>query len=70
MASTFDVHVASYSAASARVGILLRRLGDDPIAVIVEPVDQRPNGGILLIFNQGGVIIGPQDITATAKIFQ
>jgi len=39
-----DVHVALDLPTAGRIGELLRRLGDDREAIVVEPVDQRPDG--------------------------
>ncbi len=38
-----DIHVALDLAAAGGVGELLGRLGDHGVAVIVEPIDQRPD---------------------------
>jgi hypothetical protein len=42
----------------------LGRLGHDLVAVIVEPVDQRPDRGIFLIFHERRIVIGAQQIAA------
>src|SRR5262249_39750013 len=43
-------------ATAARVNEFLGCLGDDGVAVVVEPVDQWPDRGIFLIFDDGGVV--------------
>ena len=47
-----------------RVGEFLHRLGDDGIAVVIQPIDQRTDGGIFLILDERGVIEGAHEITA------
>jgi hypothetical protein len=51
-----DVHVALGLAAAAGVDERLGRLGDDGVAVVIEPVDQRTNRGKFLIVNDRRVI--------------
>src|SRR5258705_12107577 len=51
-----DVHVALYLGAAAGVDEFLGRLGDDGVAVVIEPVDQRTDRRVFLIFNDRGVI--------------
>src|SRR5260370_988153 len=46
-----DIHVALDAAASHRVGEFLGRLGDHGIAIIIEPIDERSDRRIFLIFN-------------------
>ena len=65
-----DVHVALDLAAAKRVNKFLGGLGDDRIAIVIEPVDQRADRGILLILNQGRVIKGAQQATLGLKLFQ
>jgi hypothetical protein len=45
----FDVHVALDLAASGRLDVFLGRLGDDGVAVVVEPIEQRRDPGEFLI---------------------
>ena len=52
----FDVHVAFDLAASARVDEFLGSFGNDGVAVVVEPIDQRANGRVFLIFDDGSVV--------------
>src|SRR5262249_5634648 len=66
----FDVHVALYFAAAGLIDEFLGGLGDDRIAIVIEPVDQRPDRGILLILHHGGIIKRPQQITAGLKLAQ
>ncbi|MNL30662.1 hypothetical protein D3C87_1524110 [compost metagenome] len=63
-----DVHIALHLAAAQGIGEFLGRLGDDRVAIIVEPVDQRADRGIFLILDQRGVIIGPQQIGLGAEL--
>src|SRR6201999_2878127 len=51
-----DVHVALDLAAAAGVDEFLGRLGDDGVAVVVQPVDQRADRRIFLILDDRGVI--------------
>ena len=62
-----DAHIALHPPAAGRVDELLRRLGDDRVAIIVQPVDERPDGGKLLILVDGGVVQRPQQPAALAK---
>lgn len=48
----FDVHIAFDLAATKRVGESLGRLRDHGIAVVIQPIDQRANGGIFFVFDQ------------------
>jgi hypothetical protein len=59
-----DVHIALDLAAAERVGEFLGGLGDDLVAVVVEPVDQRADRGIFLVLDEGRVIIRAQQIAA------
>ena len=65
-----DVHVALDLAAAGGVDELLGRLGDDGVAVVVEPVDQRPDRGVLLILDDRGVVERPQQRPAALKLLQ
>src|SRR5690606_24840729 len=49
------------------VGELLDRRGDEGEAVVVQPVDQRAQGGILLIVQHGGVVEGTQQACAAGE---
>src|SRR5664279_5679726 len=51
-----DVHVALDLAAAAGVDEFLGCLGDDRVAIVVEPVDQGPDRRVFLIFNDRSVI--------------
>ena len=46
-----DVHVALDLAAAGLVDEFLRRLGDDGVAVVVEPIDQRADRRVFLILD-------------------
>ena len=65
-----DVHVAFDLAAAGLVDEFLGRLGDDAVAVVVEPVDQRPDRGIFLILDHRGVIERAQQIAARLEFAQ
>ena len=65
-----DVHVALDLAAAGLIDEFLGRLGDDGIAVVVEPIDQRPDRGIFLILDHGGVVEGAHQITARLEFAQ
>jgi hypothetical protein len=45
---------------SAVVDEFIRRLGDDGVAVVVQPVDERPCRGILLILEHCGEVKRPE----------
>src|ERR1700732_5219072 len=51
-----DVHVALDLAPPAGVDEFLGRLGDNGVAVVIEPVDQGADRRILLIFDNRGVV--------------
>ena len=65
-----DVHVALDLAPAGLIDEFLGRLGHDAVAVVVEPVDQRPDRRIFLILDHGSVIEGPQEIAARVKLAQ
>ena len=65
-----DVHVAFDLAAAGLVDEFLGRLGDDGVAVVVEPIDQRTDRGILLILDHGGVIERAHQIAARLEFAQ
>src|SRR5882757_6324159 len=66
----FDVHIALYLAAAAGVDEFLGGLGDDGVAVVVEPVDQRTDRGIFLILDNRRVVEGPQQRTAALEFLE
>ncbi len=66
----FDIHVALDLAPAGGVDEFLGRLGDDRVAVVVEPVDQRANRGVFLLFGQRGVVIGAEQIAFRLKLLQ
>src|SRR5690606_22169598 len=68
--SELDVHVALDLASAARVRELLRRLGHQGVAIVVEPVDQRPYGGIFLVFHQGRIVEGTHQATLGREMFE
>jgi hypothetical protein len=65
-----DVHVSLDLAATAGVRELLHRLGDYGVAIVTEPICQRPERGIFLIFNDCRVVERAQQRTAAFKFFE
>jgi hypothetical protein len=65
-----DVHVALHLAPAGLIDELLGRLGDDRVAVVVEPVDQRANRRVLLILDHRRVVEGPDQISARLEFAQ
>ena len=53
-----DVHVALDLAAAHGVGEFLGRLGHHGVAVVIQPIDQRPDRRVFLILDQGRVVVG------------
>ncbi len=66
----FDIHVALHLPAAHGIGVFLGRLGHHGEAVIVEPVDQRPQRRIFLILDQGRVIESAHQMRFLAEGFQ
>lgn len=52
---------------SAGHDVFLGRLGDDRVAVVVQPIDQRPDRGVLLILHYGSVVERPEQYPPTFK---
>ena len=48
----------------------LRRLGHERVAVIVEPIDQRPDRREILILDQRRVVVGADQAAALAEFLQ
>jgi hypothetical protein len=65
-----DVHVALDLAAAGLVDEFLGGLGDHRVAVVVEPIDQRADRGILLILDHGRVIERAQQVAARLELAQ
>jgi hypothetical protein len=65
-----DVHIALDPAAPGRVGEFLGGLGNDPVAVIVEPVDQRADRGIFLALDQRGEIECSDQVAAPLEFLE
>ena len=65
-----DVHVALDLAAAGGVDKLLGRLGDDGVAVVIEPVDQRADRGKFLILDDRGVVERPQQRPTALEFLQ
>jgi hypothetical protein len=59
-----DIHVALHLAAAIGVGEFLRRFGHHGEAVVMQPVDQRTDRGILVVFQKRGVVERPQKLAA------
>src|SRR5581483_6454465 len=62
-----NVHIALDLPAAGGVDEFLRRLGDDGVTVVVEPVDQRTYGRIFLILCQRGVVISAEQVAFALK---
>ena len=65
-----DVHIAFDLAAAGLIDEFLGRLGDDAVAIVVEPVDQRPDRGVFLMLDHGGVIERAQQVAARLEFPQ
>src|SRR5215471_4837892 len=66
----FDIHVPLDATAPHRVGELLCRFCYHRVAIVIEPVDQRSDWRILLIFDQRRVIEGPDQPSLGAEQFE
>ena len=51
-----DIHIAFNPPPPLRIGVFFQRLGDHGKAIIVKPIDQRPQGRELLLLGQRGII--------------
>jgi hypothetical protein len=67
--SQLDIHVALDLAPAGGVGELFGRLGDHGVAVVVQPVDQGPDRGILLIFDQRRIVKRAQQVAFAFEKF-
>src|SRR5215211_8823223 len=65
-----DVHVPFDLAPPGLVHELLGGFGHDRVAVVVEPIDQRPDRRVLLILDHGGVVERPHEISARLEFVQ
>ena len=65
-----DIHVALDLAPARAVGEFLGGLGDDAVAVIVEPIDERPDRRVFLVLDNRRVVEGAQEIAAGLKLLQ
>ena len=65
-----DVHIALHLAPAAGVDEFLGGLGDHRVPVVVEPVDQRPNRRVLLIFDDRRVIERAQQGAAALEFLE
>jgi len=50
-----NIYVSLYFAAADTIEVFLRCLRNNGIAIIVEPIEQRPDQDVILIFNDSGV---------------
>ena len=66
----FDVHVALHLAPAGSVDEFLGRLGDDGVAVVVEPIDQRTDRGVFLIFDDRRVVERTQQRSSALKFLE
>jgi hypothetical protein len=66
----FDSHVPLHLAATARVNKFLGRLGDDGVTVVAEPVCQRADRRVFLIFDDCRVVERAQQSTASIKFLE
>src|SRR5690606_31775719 len=62
-----DVHVALDLAPAARICEFLGRLRHDLVAVVVQPVDERADRRVLLVLDEGSIIVGAQEVAAALK---
>ena len=65
-----DVHAALDPAPAGGVGELLGRLGDHRIAVVAQPIDQRPQRRILLGLQQRRIVVGAHEVGALPEMRQ
>jgi hypothetical protein len=65
-----DVHVALHLASTKGIDEFLGRLGDDRIAIIIEPVDQRADRRAFLIFDDCRVVKRAQQRSATLEFLE
>src|SRR5258708_7147748 len=65
-----NIYAAPYFAAAGRVEVLLRCLHNNRIAVIIEPIDQRPDRDFLVIFNDNGVVERAHDRATALKLLE
>jgi hypothetical protein len=64
----FDVHVALDLPAPLAVGVFLRGLRHERKAVVVQPVDERPDRRILLVFEECRIVEGPQELAPAHEL--
>ncbi len=62
-----DIHIALDLPPPHGIGKFLGRFGAHIVAVIIQPIDQRPNGGILFILQKRRIIERPQKFAAPHK---
>jgi hypothetical protein len=65
-----DIHVALDLAAPARVHEFLGWLRHHPVAVVIEPVDKRPDRRIFLILDDRRIIEGANQVAPALELFQ
>ncbi len=65
-----DIHVAAPALAALGVGVFPRRLGHQGEAVVVQPVHQGPDRRVVLILDQGGIVVGSDQDAALAEFLE
>ena len=65
-----DIHAALHFAAAAGVDELLGGLGDDGVAVVIEPIDERADRRVFLILDNGRVIERPHQRPAALEFLE
>jgi hypothetical protein len=66
----FDTHVAGNAAVAVLVGRNLGRLRDEGEPVVFEPIDQRPDGRMLILHDDGRIIKGTDQMRSSLKELQ
>src|SRR3546814_20647384 len=69
-ARQLDDHFALDPTPTLGIGKLLCRLRHQAVAIVVEPVDQRPDRRVLLVFQQGGIVEGSDQMRLAAEQLQ
>ena len=62
-----NVHVSFDFSPPRSIDKFFRRLCQHGVAVAVEPIDQRSDGGVLLVVDQGGLAIRPDERPLAAE---
>ena len=64
----FDVHVALDLTPAHGVGVFLGGLCHHAVTVVMQPVDQRTDRGIILSLHQGGIVISAHQLAPTVEL--